>query len=97
MAYLVDVERAYINITVHPKLFPYQVVKWDGKQWAMTRIGFGLNIAPRVLKCLIWYILKRAGVQSAIRNSAWKTILGWNSEDEWRNGQNALRTTSKRT
>jgi hypothetical protein len=60
VAYLVDVDKAYMNVEVDRSLYPYQVVEVDGAQYAMTRMGFGLNVAPRVLKCLIQQVLKEA-------------------------------------
>ena len=65
-AYLVDVEKAYMNVYVSPKLYPYQVVQVDQKVYAMTRMGFGLNIAPRVLKCLIAHVLDKAALDATV-------------------------------
>jgi transposase InsO family protein len=80
VAFLVDVERAYMNVTIHPKLYRYQVVKWNGQKFVMTRMGFGLNIAPRVLKCLIEYILKKANTCSATNPYRDDILIG--SEDQ---------------
>ena len=65
-ATLVDIEKAYMNVWVSSPLWRFQAVKHDGRFYAMTRMGFGLNIAPRVLKCLIEYILKLSGVEDVI-------------------------------
>ena len=62
-AYLVDVEKAYMNVMVSQNHHPYQVAYVGSKPYIMTRMGFGLSIAPRVLKCLISYILIQASLE----------------------------------
>ncbi len=59
-AFLVDVEKAYMNVHAAKHLLPFQAVWVHGKLYCMTRMGFGLNIAPRVLKVLIEHILSSA-------------------------------------
>ena len=43
---LINVKKAYLQIHVHPDLVRYQGVIWRGKVYVMTRMGFGLSIAP---------------------------------------------------
>ena len=59
VARLVDVEKAYMNIFIDDDLLPIQVVRYENKLWSMNRMGFGLNIAPRVPKVLSDYIFKK--------------------------------------
>jgi len=54
---LVDLRKAYLQIHVEECLWPYQVVKYKGKSYCLTRLGFGLNIAPKVMCRIIAYVL----------------------------------------
>ena len=55
---LFDVDKAYIHVYIDPTLFKWQRV-WVGTQvFVMTRMGFGLNIATRVLFLIIQHTLK---------------------------------------
>ena len=47
---LLDLRKAYLQIHVHPSLWPYQTVMFKGKRYCLTRLGFGLSIAPLVMK-----------------------------------------------
>ena len=71
IAILVDVEKAYMNIEIDESLYCYQAVEVQGQILAMTRMGFGLSVAPRVLQCLIRHILcenKSMGVSNPYRD-----------------------------
>ena len=57
VAFLVDIDKAFMNIPIDEDLYKFQVVQANGQRWAMTRMGFGLSIAPRVLQVLIKHIL----------------------------------------
>ena len=62
VAWLVDIHKAYMNVHVAADLLPYQVVRHEGQLMAMSRMGFGLNVAPRVLKVLLQYIFSAASL-----------------------------------
>ncbi|XP_065182544.1 uncharacterized protein LOC135813373 [Sycon ciliatum] len=55
---LLDVRKAYLQIRVEPELVRYQTVLWQGKRYVMTRMGFGLNIAPKFMDIVIQWILQ---------------------------------------
>ena len=54
---VVDLRKAYLQIHVHEDLWKYQVVMFNGKTYCLTRLGFGLNIAPRVMTKILRCVL----------------------------------------
>ena len=46
---IIDLRKAYLQISVDPDLYKYQVVVFKGKKYCLTRLGFGLNCAPRIM------------------------------------------------
>ena len=46
---MVDLRKAYLQLQVKKELWPYQTVKFEGQQYCLTRLGFGLNVAPLAL------------------------------------------------
>ena len=54
---IVDLRRAYLQIRVHESLWPFQTVIFHGKRYCLTRLGFGLNVAPSVMKAVLTTVL----------------------------------------
>ncbi|KAK4294952.1 hypothetical protein Pmani_032459 [Petrolisthes manimaculis] len=54
---LIDLRKAYLQIHVHSSLWKYQTVVFHGRRYCLTRLGFGLNIAPLVLKKVLSRVL----------------------------------------
>lgn len=54
---LMDLRKAYLQIHVHPSLWSCQTVVFRGQRYCLTRLGFGLNIAPLVLKKVLGTVL----------------------------------------
>lgn len=54
---LIDLRKAYLQVHVHPSLWRYQTVVYKGDRFCMTRMMFGLNIAPIVMKTLLSAVL----------------------------------------
>ena len=52
-AALLDLHKAYLQIRVDKSLWPYQTVIVDGVRYCLTRLGFGLNVAPSVMKAVL--------------------------------------------
>ena len=50
---MLDLRKAYLQIHVEAALWPYQTVILDGKRYCLTRLGFGLNVAPRIMKTIL--------------------------------------------
>ena len=54
---IVDLRRAYLQIRVHESLWSYQTVIFRGQRYCLTRLGFGLNVAPSVMKSVVTAVL----------------------------------------
>lgn len=54
---LIDLPKAYLQIHVHPSLWSCQTVVFRGQRYCLTRMGFGLSIAPLVLKKVLSTLL----------------------------------------
>lgn len=68
---LLDLKKAYLQIGVDPSLWRYQVVIYKNVKYCLTRLGFGLNVAPKIMTAIVNYILEkdpavRAGTDSYI-------------------------------
>ena len=53
---LLDIRKAYLQIRVSPALYRYQVVLWKGEAHVMTRMGFGLAVAPKFMDAVVKYV-----------------------------------------
>ncbi|XP_067932754.1 uncharacterized protein [Watersipora subatra] len=54
---VVDLKSAYLQIHVSEDLWKYQVVKYKGVPYALTRLGFGLSCAPRIMTKILGKVL----------------------------------------
>lgn len=54
---LVDLKSAYLQIQVEKSLWPYQRVNFDGVLYYLTRLGFGLNSAPKIMTKILNEVL----------------------------------------
>jgi transposase InsO family protein len=54
---VVDLKSAYLQIHVSEDLWKYQVVKYKGVHYALTRLGFGLSCAPRIMTSILGKVL----------------------------------------
>ena len=54
---LLDLKRAYLHVRVQKTLWPIQTVKIGGQRYCLTRLGFGLNLAPLVVKAIVSAVL----------------------------------------
>eukprot|EP00117_Sycon_ciliatum_P016048 scpid17635/ scgid15645/ Gag-Pol polyprotein; Matrix protein p10; p20; Capsid protein p25; Nucleocapsid protein p14; Protease p15; Reverse transcriptase/ribonuclease H p90; Integrase p46 len=55
---LLDIKKAYLQVRVVPELQRYQTVVWQGRAYAMTRMGFGLNIAPKIMTAIVQWVTR---------------------------------------
>ena len=53
---LLDIRKAYLQVHVAPELQRFQTVVWQGRTYVMTRMGFGLNIAPKFMDIIVRWI-----------------------------------------
>ena len=56
---MIDIRKAYLQVHVSPELYRYQVVKWKGKTYVMTRMGFGLSVAPKFMDIIVKYATRQ--------------------------------------
>ncbi len=56
---IVDLKRAYLQIRVDPSLWVYQGVRFQGKVFLLTRMGFGLSVGPKVMPAIVKWVLAR--------------------------------------
>jgi len=54
---MLDLRSTYLQLHVDPKLWRYQVVQFKGVRYCLTRLGFGLNCAPRVMSLILKKVL----------------------------------------
>lgn len=56
---VVDLRRAYLQLHVDERLWPFQTVMLDGERFCLTRMGFGLSVAPEVMRAVVKTILEQ--------------------------------------
>jgi len=56
-AAIIDLRKAYLQIHVDKELWPYQVVYFEGRKYCLTRLGFGLCVAPKVMTLILRKVL----------------------------------------
>jgi ribonuclease HI len=54
---VVDLKSAYLQIHIAKDLWKFQVVRYQGKHYALTRLGFGLSSAPRIMSLVLTKVL----------------------------------------
>ena len=59
---IIDLKKAYLQIRVDEVLWKYQVVEYEGQQYCLTRLGFELNVAPRIMTKILKKVLSLDGV-----------------------------------
>ena len=55
---VVDLKRAYLQIHVEESLWKYQTVSHNKTRYRLTRLGFGLKSAPKIMDGIVSYVLK---------------------------------------
>ena len=56
---LLDLKRAYLQVHVHKTPWPFQTVKIDRQRYCLTRLGFGLHVAPLIIKAIVSVVLSQ--------------------------------------
>jgi len=62
---LLDLRKAYLQVSVDSDLWNHQVIKHKGKYYYLTRLGFGLSSAPKIMSAIVSKVLS---LDSDIRN-----------------------------
>jgi transposase InsO family protein len=65
-ASIIDLRKAYLQLRVDPSLWRYQVVQFKGRRYCLTRLGFGLNVAPKIMTAIVNTVLS---VEADVRAS----------------------------
>lgn len=62
-----DLVDAFKQIPVHPKLWPYQGIRWKGKYYFYTRLVFGCRSSPKIFdhlsRAIVWIAKNNYGIQ----------------------------------
>ena len=56
-AQIVDLNSAYLHIGVADELHKHQLVGWRDNVYCLTRLGFGLNVAPKIMSKILKTVL----------------------------------------
>ena len=59
-AALVDLKSAYLQVHIAKELWKYQIVSYDNKLYCLTRLGFGLSSAPRMMSKILKTVLSKS-------------------------------------
>ena len=54
---LLDLKKAYLQLHISSDLVRFQAVRHNGKMYVMTRMGFGLSVAPKVMAKVLGKVL----------------------------------------
>ena len=68
---LLDLKRAYLQVFVNRSLWVHQAVRWNGGVFLLTRLGFGLSPAPKIMTAIVEKVIEvepalKGGVSSYI-------------------------------
>ncbi|XP_065645706.1 uncharacterized protein LOC136076160 [Hydra vulgaris] len=50
---IIDLPKAYLQLKTDKSLWPFQTVVFRNKRYYLTRLGFGLNVAPMIMKSVV--------------------------------------------
>jgi ribonuclease HI len=53
---VLDLRKAYLQVHVDPSLWVHQAVWWHGNVYLLTRLGFGLTSAPKIMTAIVEWI-----------------------------------------
>ena len=56
---MLDLRKAYLQVHLHQSLWSYQTVLFKGRRYCLTRMGFGLNVAPSIMQTIVDAILMK--------------------------------------
>ena len=52
---MLDIRKAYLQVFVSPDMYLFQTVLWNNEVCVITRMGFGLSIAPKMMDIIVKY------------------------------------------
>ena len=66
---MLDLKKAYLQIHIEPELWKFQKVRYKGDIFYLTRLGFGLNVAPKIMSTILRRVLSlREDIREATDN-----------------------------
>lgn len=65
-ATIVDLKSAYLQIHISQEFWKYQLVRYKGRTYCLTRLGFGLNSAPKIMAAILKTVLSK---EDAVRRA----------------------------
>ncbi|XP_047144675.1 uncharacterized protein LOC124818174 [Hydra vulgaris] len=54
---IIDLRKVYLQLKTEESLWPFQTVVFQNKRYCLTRLGFGLNVAPIIMKSVVSTII----------------------------------------
>ena len=72
---LVDLKSACLQVRVAKELWQYKLVRYKGETYCLTRLGFGLSSAPRIMARILKYVLAKSDTIQASTKSYVDDIL----------------------
>lgn len=54
---IIDLKKAYLQLHVKQSLWKHQVVMYKNQRFCLTRLGFGLNVAPKIMTSVVNKVL----------------------------------------
>ena len=56
---VLDLRKAYLHVRIHQSPWSYQTVLFKGRRYCLTRMEFGLNVAPSIIQTIVDAILTK--------------------------------------
>ena len=56
---MVDLKSAYLQLRASKNLWEYQLIRYKGRTYCFTRLGFGLNSGPKIRSTILRKILEK--------------------------------------
>ena len=72
---IIDLKLGYLQLHVAEKQWQYQLVKYKGTTYCLTRLGFGMNVAPKIMSAVLKIVLKQEEKIEKATNSYIDDIL----------------------
>ena len=64
---VLDLRKAYLQIQIDKTLWKHQAIKWKGKTFLLTRLGFGFCSAPKIMTKIVEFVIKNEpSLQNAV-------------------------------
>ena len=97
---VLDLRKAYLQVHVHRSLWPFQTMMVKEQRYCLTRMGFGLNVAPSIMQAIVETVLSNdvtvqqttsAYIDDIFMNNCVAPAVPWRPACSW----NAVMLSSK--